>query len=118
MSFKPNELRPEDVEDLEPWQLLVAACHFGPQMGDCIQMDYGYEVRNKVRWITDEKLGKKDTIICLAGSGEFSLEDDIEIDQPIEGLKAYAGFDWKEWAKEKILNALKEREPEDEREIT
>jgi hypothetical protein len=65
-------------------------------------MDYGYEVRNKVRWITDEKLGKKDTIICLAGSGEFSLEDDIE--------KAGARMDKERAVLEAKVARIKERD--------
>ena len=113
MSFKPNELRPEDVEDLEPWQLLVAACHFGPQMGDCVMLNYEYSLKDKLTWITNTQLGNKKTIFCE----DTALDEDIDLKDPIAALESYAGFDWKEWAKEKILNALKEREPEDEREI-
>ena len=114
MSFKPNELRPEDVEDLENWQLLVAACHFGPQMGDCVQLDYNYILKDRYTWLSDTKLGMKKTIFCE----DTPLNNDIDLSNPIEALETYAGFSWKEWAKERILNALKEREPEDEREVT
>ena len=114
MSFKPNKLRPEDLDRLESWQLLVAACHFGPKMGDCIQLDYSYTFKDKYRWLSDTRLGMKKTIFCE----ETSLEEDIDLGNPIEALESYAGFDWKEWAKERILNALKERESENEREST
>ena len=54
----------------------------------------------------------KKTVFCE----ETPLNEDIDLANPIEALESYAGFDWKEWAKEKILDALKERGG-DERDI-
>jgi len=90
--FKPNYLTEKDVDDLEPWQLLVAACHFGPQMGDCVQLNYGYTI-------------DKDGIIFC---GKISLEDDIDLKHPEYSLETYAGFKWTDWAKKMIKEAVKD----------
>ena len=90
--FKPNDLKIKDVENLEPWQLLVSACHFGPAMKDCVDLNYGYEMKNE-------------SIYC----DEICLDNDIEIKNPVEALSQYAGFSWKEWAKKRIIKAIKNR---------
>lgn len=115
MSFKPNKLRPVDVDDLEDWQLLVAVCHYGPKMGDCISADYGYEIKEDYL----EANGfdhPYEVIYC----DEHSLEGDVNVNSPMESLEEYAGFNWQEWAKEHLKKILEEYwgEKGDEREIT
>ena len=84
--FYPNDITSQDAIDaLEPWQLIVAACHFGPAMGDCRSLNYGYEKRD-------------DALYCDG----ISLEGDIDEAGPVESLGRYAGFDWETWAKAKI----------------
>lgn len=79
--FKPNELKKEDIEALEPWQALVAACHWGPSMGDCVELDYGYTLEDE-------------TIYCHDGTGrKISLDDDIDLKDPIGALQHYAGLE-------------------------
>ncbi|MEA2080424.1 MAG: hypothetical protein U9P00_11315 [Pseudomonadota bacterium] len=108
MSFKPNKLRPRHVDDLEDWELLVAACHYGPAMGDCIKLDYGYKIE-------EDFLG--DTDIFCDG---HSLVGDIDINNPMEALEGYAGFTWQSGIREHLKKILEEYwdEEEDEREIT
>lgn len=75
--FKPNTLKRKEIVDLENWQLLVAACHFGPQMGDCVRLNYGYRFDGK-------------TIFCVDdGYKDISLDGDIEISKPEEALRSY-----------------------------
>ena len=87
--FRPNALEPEDIEKLEPWQLLVAACHYGPQMGDCRSLDYRYSFY-------------EGQIYC----GNVKLEDDIEIKKPMAALEKYAARGWKEIAERLLRESL------------
>lgn len=91
--FKPNDLEIEDIEDLKPWQLLVAVCHFGPTMKDCVNFNYGYEIKDK-------------SIYC----DNICLDNDIEMKNPIEALSQYAEFSWEEWAKEKLTEIIKKKQ--------
>jgi hypothetical protein len=78
--FKPNLLTEKDIDDLKPWQALVAVCHYGPQMKDCVELDYGYTFDGK-------------TIFCHVGDDAISLEEDIDISQPFHALEHYAGLE-------------------------
>lgn len=81
--FKPNDIKQEDIDSLEDWQLLVAACHFGPSMGDCVDLDYSYTIEDGV-------------LYC----GTVSLAGDIDMDEPVKALEQYAGYpEWQEQAK-------------------
>ncbi len=40
--FSPNDLTPEQIPNLEDWQLLIAAVHFAPEMNDCVEIGYKY----------------------------------------------------------------------------
>jgi hypothetical protein len=84
--FKPNKLTDEKIDTLEDWQLLVAVCHFGPQMGDSVDLDYAYEKKGTSIYLDDG--------ICLDG--------DIDLETPFDTLSAYAGFEWQNWAKETL----------------
>ena len=101
--FYPNELKLEDIDALEDWQLLVAVCHFGPRMGDCVEMNYGYSVEQ-------EDPGPKSMKYCIIFQDDISLEGDIDIDKPYEALGTYAGLEvndwWKKWAKEQLKKRL------------
>jgi hypothetical protein len=112
MSFRPNKLRPIDVDDLEDWQLLVAVCHYGPKMGDCISADYEYEITTDYK----DTAAEREVIYC---SGH-SLDGDVSIENPVAAIEEYAGFDWEEWARERLKKLLEEYwgEKGDEREIT
>jgi len=91
--FKPNDIKIEDIENLKPWQLLVAVCHFGPTMKDCVNFNYGYEI-------------KDGSIYC----DSVCLDNNIEMRNPVEALSQYAGFSWKEWAKEKLIKIIKKKQ--------
>lgn len=91
--FKPNNLKERDIDELDDWQLLVAACHFGDTMGDCVSLDYGYELDG-------------DDILCDG----VSLKGDIDLKDPIWALNRWADFSWRDYAKKKIVAALKEGE--------
>ena len=101
MEFKPNKLRPQDVDDLEDWQVLVAVCHYGPKMGDCIKLDYGYELKHEFH---------RDIIYCDG----HSLDGDVDIEEPMEALEGYAGISWVDMAKEHLKKALVDYYGEDE----
>ena len=87
--FRPNELTADDLDKLEPWQLLVAACHYGPQMGDCRSLDYRYSVHDG-------------QIYC----GDTSLEGDIELRKAADALEKYAARSWKDIAKRLLRESL------------
>jgi hypothetical protein len=90
--FKPNNLKVDDIDNLEDWQLLVAGCHFAPGMGDCVSLDYGYTK-------------KGDTIYC----GKVSLDGDIDIKDPESAIRSYLQKrSWRELCKQSILDALAE----------
>ncbi len=85
--FKPNDLKKKDISGLADWQLLVAACHFGSTMTDCVDLDYSYT-------IDDDQ-----TIYC----GDVSLYDDIDLVDPVRALEQYADMDsWQEICREKL----------------
>lgn len=107
MSFKPNKLRPKHVDNLEDWQLLAAACHYGPKMGDCIKLDYGYKVKEEF---------SGDVLYC----DEHSLDGDIDLRSPMKALEEYADFTWQSGIREHLKKILEEHWGEigDEREIT
>lgn len=91
MAFKPNRLMysigfyPHMLKKLKPWQLLVAVCHFGPNMDDCVRLDYSYTLEDGVVYCDGQKL------------------DEMCVDDPMEALTEYAEFDWKKWALERLL---------------
>ena len=86
--FYPNKLKKEDIVNLSPWELLVAACHFGPKMGDCVSLNYGYEKRGN-------------TIYC----DDISLEDDIDLSKPMDAILHYAvDGDWTDLCKNILDN--------------
>ena len=95
--FHPNALADADISDLEDWQLLVAACHFGSKMRDCRDLNYGYELRGET--------------IFLAGDHEVDLTADIDTHDTIGALERYADFDWREYAREKIRTYTGEATP-------
>lgn len=91
--WKPNALKLADVDSLERWQLIVGACHFGPNMQDCVEGDYGYH--------RDEKSKK---LFC----GDMDVTEDISPDgDSMHGLVSYAGFDIREWCRERIREGVK-----------
>jgi hypothetical protein len=99
MSFEPNKLQPSYVAELSDWQLLVAACHFGPTMGDCVELNHAYDFRD-------------DKIFCVgAGHGErdVDLTGDIDIADPDSALKSYAGITWQSTAREFLAKQLAAR---------
>ena len=88
--FKPNELKVSDVDGLLDWQILVAACHFGKTMTDCVNNDYTYT----------ESGGE----IFM---GDISMRDDIDLSCASESLERYADIgDWREIAKKELKNKL------------
>ncbi len=92
MVFKPNKLEIEDVESLEFWELLVACCHFGSTMKDCVDLDYSYTK-------------KGDELFCE----EVNLKDDIDLKSPLEALEHYADFTLKDALKGHLSKQLNER---------
>lgn len=84
-----------DIDSLEPWQLLVAACHFAPSMTDCVEYNYGYRFQ--------------DGEIYLDGAGgkEVCLHGDIDMTQPMLALNSYLGFSWKKYARQSLEERVK-----------
>ena len=97
--FKPNRLRPGDVDRLEDWQLLCATTHFGPAMGDCVDLGYTY--------VFDEE--KKDIVLLDHGDPNVSLKDDIDIEKPWDGLSGYGGLTWQDACRRVLRERLEER---------
>lgn len=97
MTFRPNALTPEDLPQLEDWQLLVAACHFGPAMSDCVDLDYAY------------RRGVEGDILCV-GSGpagrDLSMRDDIDLANPLDALARFAGLTWQDLARQALRARL------------
>jgi len=79
--FRPNAVMATmaALEELEPWQQLVMACHFAPKMRDCVELDYRYE------------LNEDGQIDCYSADGEFlaTLEDDCNPKEPLRTLNQY-----------------------------
>ena len=73
--FFPNTLTVEDVDNLKPWQLLVAVIHLSPKMTDCVELNYSYTVRNG-------------HIYC----NEVSLQNDVDTQSPFEAMVKYLDF--------------------------
>lgn len=100
MAFRPNRLmfisfNRDAIERLKVWQLLVAVCHFGPDMADCRRLDYWYIMVNG-------------TIYCgEPGSNKRYILDEIKVNNPGPALEEYAGFDWKKWAKDRLKGEWK-----------
>ncbi len=97
--FYPNKLTEGDLDSLESWQLLIAACHFGPTMGDCRVGNYGY------------KLADNGEIVLVGGdsSDDMGLKDDIDLDAPVDALMRFAVRDgWKGLAREVIKESVRE----------
>ena len=87
--WRPNNMRPQDVDGLEDWELTVAACHFGPAMQDCVREDYDY------------RRGEDGKVLC----GKVDVTADLT--PRMDALVQYAGFDWREWCRERIREGLK-----------
>ena len=91
--FYPNNIRTVDIDKLEDWQLLVAACHFGPHMGDCqIGDGYGYTFDGEM-------------IYCEG----IPLRNDISMSDPIESLEKYShSGGWRAIASDALHKGLRE----------
>ncbi len=88
--FRANDLMAEIPDNLEPWKVLVAACHFGPAMGDCVSLDYTYRFDGESIYCIG--VGPNKTDVCLDG--------DIDWNDPVQSLEQYAGVNgWLEVAK-------------------
>lgn len=87
--FKPNALKLKDIEGLEFWQLLVACCHFGSTMKDCVDLDYGYTKNGE-------------DLFCE----ETNMRGDIDLKSPMEALEHYADFSLKSALKGHLTKQL------------
>lgn len=96
MNFNPNSLKSEEVDSLEDWQLLTAACHFGPTMSDCVELDYSYKLHNGHVYLAGSKPGLQN----------ISLQDDFDLDHPEVALKQYAGITWQDAVKTILKSKL------------
>lgn len=90
--FKPNQLREADVDSLEDWKLLVAACHYGPNMSDCVFLDYGYSI-------------SEDGVISC---GKDSIAEDIDLKNPMEAIKRYVELSWQDMLRDYLKRTLRE----------
>lgn len=94
-TFYPNSLKPEDVANLKGWQLLIAACHFGPTMGDCRSLNYGYYIKDNIIFLDSER------------GADIALTDDIDMEDPPKGLLKYAVVSpWPKFAARLIREAI------------
>jgi len=102
MNFKPNELKLEEIDSLEDWRLLVAACHFGPTMSDCVYLDYAYRY--------DE--ANAELFLATTGDRDISLKGDFDLDNPEESLSRHAGIDvdWRVLARQRLKETIKAKE--------
>lgn len=106
--FHPNAVGEADIDGLEDWQLIVAACHFGPQMGDCRTLDYGYHKK---------KVGAFWENPCEAiFMDDVDLTGDIDEDKPAESLERYAGLNWRAWCREAVRRGIRKLGGVDEQE--
>jgi hypothetical protein len=104
--FRPNALTVEEIGALEDWQLLVAACHFGPTMTDCVELDYEYRFDGE-------------RIFCVGQDwrgGDVDLTGDISTSDPETALRHYAALPrtWQTAAAGAIRAAIERKEDGDE----
>lgn len=74
--FYPNDLKPVEVDSLQDWQLLVAALHFAPTMGDCVICNFSYFYRDGNVWVDDD-------------GRETDLVNDIDLQHPFECINRH-----------------------------
>jgi hypothetical protein len=140
--LKPNDLMTEQVDTLQDWELLVSVFHFAPTRKDCVEIGYGYEYGSN--WgedFSDGRTRKLHTAIwcCLSNGEKISLRGEVDLDRArdivrdeyrkreqseflsADGWKYRKEItiyplmaDWKEFARHKLKEIIKERVAEQE----